>query len=914
MMTTHKKIKLCIHSYGLMLLRSYGLLALLLFFTTGLFAQTDFFYSPDGEKVVLKLKKDMALVKHRPETSIDTWLAQSNFTSSTIISNNLVIVSFDSMQMNLNNLKQNSNILDAVYALENAYGSKQIPTNVIIIKLKVGNLIEELFNSVGLIQYVEEVELFNIYENIYVATLNIPLGDVMLWSRSLFETGKCDFATPSFLRNLFSHDSKRNSSSADFLDNSFSRSNGGNSNPFFEYQWGLKNTGPSYFFPFAVADMDIRAEDAWKITKGIPDIKIAVLDERVQLDHPDLEENILRELVYDATQYPIPPPSPNFLDYRGTCWAGIIAAADNDIGIIGVAPKCKIVPVRIGNFSSSSSNKGIPFETWTDEYTLMKGIHYAWHDAKVDVIHCSWGWSDDYLGPVYYELQTAATQGRDGKGCVIVAPSGDNWLGPGYGLDAPARYPFVLGVGAIDLTGRLIIYSQCGTTIDFVAPGHEILSTFYDNEYYFLSAENYYYPLLGYESLYASAFVAGVAALVLSANPCLTSEEVKKVIALSCEQYDYKHFGNDDSFYFSYFQQHKYGKWNNEMGYGLVNANKSVKYALSLPETFDLSGNVVSISNPLNLSIKNNWVWNYGGYPYFDYYPFAAPDGTYNVKRHEVTTTVQFDNNYPLPPLVQGIANGFSDNPQNNGRCFMEVVNVMETDATVRTYVYEVINPGHIKWIPTHPDSVRFHIAVMRDNLHNELFLQNEVEPTTKNYTAITTIAAGKNVTPEKPIGDYVIRSGGSVGLHAGESITLADGFHAQAGSFFKTHIEPFFICDYKAPAPAKSGGNEPLYVISDYSVEKTGVDKVVRDYMKIYPNPSAGGVTIEYNLSLSELVEITLHDNSGKLVYKLRNRTPHEAGVYKITFSGVELPNGIYLCTLKTETGQKTEKLIIAK
>jgi len=72
--------------------------------------------------------------------------------------------------------------------------------------------------------------------------------------------------------------------------------------------------------------------------------------------------------------------------------------------------------------------------------------------------------------------------------------------------------------------------------------------------------------------------------------------------------------------------------------------------------------------------------------------------------------------------------------------------------------------------------------------------------------------------------------------------------------------------------------------------------------------------VTIEYNLNHSEIVEITLHDNFGKRVYKLQNRAAHDAGVYKIMLTGVDLPAGIYFCTLKTENTQKTEKLLIVR
>ena len=128
----------------------------------------------------------------------------------------------------------------------------------------------------------------------------------------------------------------------------------------------------------------------------------------------------------------------------------------------------------------------------------------------------------------------------------------------------------------------------------------------------------------------------------------------------------------------------------------------------------------------------------------------------------------------------------------------------------------------------------------------------------------------------------------------------------------------PIITCTYNAPD--RCGDNEQVYAIHDYSVDKSDYQDVkikAKDnefYLKLYPNPSNGNVTIEYNLTQSEEVEVTLHDNFGKPVYILKNKTPHEAGVYKITLSGVELPNGIYYCTLKTENSQKTEKWVMMR
>jgi hypothetical protein len=190
----------------------------------------------------------------------------------------------------------------------------------------------------------------------------------------------------------------------------------------------------------------------------------------------------------------------------------------------------------------------------------------------------------------------------------------------------------------------------------------------------------------------------------------------------------------------------------------------------------------------------------------------------------------------------------------------------------------------------------------------------------TQSYNVINEVTAGKEVTPDIPVGNYVIENGGKVSLHAGESIVLSDGFTASAGSHFYAYIEPFFTCTYSAPSIVRGDNNEQVPVIKDYSVEKsnfqnsenTTLEKEL--YLKLYPNPSTGNVTIEYSLNKSEMVEITLHDNFGKPVYILKNKTPHDSGVYKISLTGVELPAGIYYCTLKTDNTQRTEKLMMVR
>lgn len=89
---------------------------------------------------------------------------------------------------------------------------------------------------------------------------------------------------------------------------------------------------------------------------------------------------------------------------------------------------------------------------------------------------------------------------------------------------------------------------------------------------------------------------------------------------------------------------------------------------------------------------------------------------------------------------------------------------------------------------------------------------------------------------------------------------------------------------------------------------------KLVETVFKIYPNPSNGDATIEYTLDNSEFVDNYIHDNCGRPVYKLKNKSLHRAEKYQIKLTGVNLPFGIYYCILQTESEFKTTELIIVR
>lgn len=299
---------------------------------------------------------------------------------------------------------------------------------------------------------------------------------------------------------------------------------------------------------------------------------------------------------------------------------------------------------------------------------------------------------------------------------------------------------------------------------------------------------------------------------------------------------------------------------------------------------------------------------------------------TYIVKRHEIRATVNYP--YTQAPIIVGSVNGFSAANPNNGNYYMDIMSISETSATVRTWVYEVVSAisgQQLSWVPSTPSNVRFDFTIL-SAMETDIYLQNEIVSTgTYTHNAMNKIEAGYDVTTAVPNGNYVVEGDANVTLHAGNSITLKPGTIISPGTngSFHAYIDPFFTCTQYPMGMITNDNNYNGFpsVIKDYKVEREELFLATSDLrdisetsLTIYPNPSAGNVTIEYTIPKSDFVEITVHDNCGRPVYKLKNKTPHEIGTYQIKLSGVDLPSGVYYCVLETENTLQTQNLIITK
>jgi subtilisin family serine protease len=336
--------------------------------------------------------------------------------------------------------------------------------------------------------------------------------------------------------------------------------------PLFSKQWSLENTGQSLDDPVPgiVPDSDIDAPEAWTVTTGASSVIVAVVDDGVDYTHSDLAGSMVASSLWYDTVDDDADPLPSGNNSHGTAIAGIIAGTrDNSIGISGIAPGCKIMPIRIA--------LGAGGDIIAESAKTADGIGWAWQNGA-SIFNLSWGIGST---PIVLRdaIDAALTSGRSGKGCVVVAASG-NENGPVRNF--PATVPDVLTVGAsspaderkspTSVDGEAFWGSNYGGQLDCVAPGVKITTTDRSGTAGYTTTD-YTSRFNGTSS--AAPHAAGIAALVLSVNPNLTRNEVVSILGRSAER-----VGG-----YRYDESKDLGVWDEEMGYGRLNAFRSVAMA-----------------------------------------------------------------------------------------------------------------------------------------------------------------------------------------------------------------------------------------------------------------------------------------------------------------------------------------------
>ncbi len=238
----------------------------------------------------------------------------------------------------------------------------------------------------------------------------------------------------------------------------------------------------------------------WSDSKGLG-IKVAILDTGIDKDHEDLD-------VVDGRRFYLRSTGPAFDRLRdddqyndvhghGTHVAGTVAAVDNSIGVVGVAPDVDLYAVKVLTDTGGGSIS-----------TVVAGIEWA-VEQGIPIINMSLG------GSHHSTLQDACNAAYN-KGHLLVAAAGNDGKedGSGENVGYPAKYPSVIAVAASDRDDNRASFSSTGDTVELIAPGVKILSTVPDDGYSDMYDTNR--PWSG--TSMASPHVAGTAALVWAAS------------------------------------------------------------------------------------------------------------------------------------------------------------------------------------------------------------------------------------------------------------------------------------------------------------------------------------------------------------------------------------------------------------
>jgi subtilisin family serine protease len=282
--------------------------------------------------------------------------------------------------------------------------------------------------------------------------------------------------------------------------------------------------------------------EAWKITTGASEIVVAVLDDGVDVDHLNLKGNIWRNPDPEARDqigrdFFLPDDHPDHFnprpkrfqfpfdrtkgnDIHGTACAGLIVAGGFKEGSVGVAPGCRLLPVRI--FQGDAL---VPDERVAD------AIRYA--AIHADILSCSWagGVSLD----VQQALQDAGELGRGGRGSAIFCAAGND----GSEVAFPARDPNAIAVGAVTDLEQRADDSNFGPEIAVMAPSSGGAQAIFTTDVSIpgrgFNPDGLYTHRFGGTSA-AAALAAGTGALVLSVHPDLNREELKELLQSTADK------------------------------------------------------------------------------------------------------------------------------------------------------------------------------------------------------------------------------------------------------------------------------------------------------------------------------------------------------------------------------------------
>ena len=295
--------------------------------------------------------------------------------------------------------------------------------------------------------------------------------------------------------------------------------------PLFVSQWHLQNTGQTG----GTVGADANITGAWDTQTGAG-VVIGIVDDGVQLAHPDLAANVASGLSYDyVSNDSDPTPAANSGDDHGTAVAGVAAGVgNNSLGITGAAYEASIAGIRLLGFNQTAATESAALNHRTQSIHIYNN---SWGPVDFPVIAA--------MPPQVEAALSAGTRlGRGGLGSVYTWAGGNGRAGGDYSnYDQYASSRHVIAVGAITHDGRQSSYSESGSNLLVSAysssPGIVTTDLVGADGY---DATDYTSTFGGTSS--ATPLVSGVIALMLEANPNLSYRDVMDILARTAEHND----------------------------------------------------------------------------------------------------------------------------------------------------------------------------------------------------------------------------------------------------------------------------------------------------------------------------------------------------------------------------------------
>jgi len=415
-------------------------------------------------------------------------------------------------------------------------------------------------------------------------------------------------------------------------------------------------------------------------------IKIGVLDTGIDSKHTDLKvSGGVCVLQADCTM--------GYMDDNGhgTHVAGVIAAVNNDMGSVGVAPESELFAIKALDSTGSGTTT-----------TILSGIEWAMKN-NIEIVNMSITTKDNDLA-----LKTMIDRAYQ-SGVLIVGAAGNNGTSSGTKDNVlyPAKYTSVIAVGAINDKEQRVSTSATGKELELVAPGYNIYSTVPLNADIFDGSRDGYAYMTG--TSMAVPYVTGIIALYKEQFPFYTNQQIRDLLTMHAKDLGIE--GKDSQFGYGLVQMKDLGL-NMPDGNDVIPAVSNGSVTFTIEKSENVKKVEVQRSGQSEITTITDKTWmDYipsGNYQYTFYYTFEN-NSTYIIKRQvHVSAPSFYDLDYQqwfskhmIYLNVNGILKGFKDgglHPYQNitrGEALALVGRVKELDPTMRETVFKDVEPSY---------------------------------------------------------------------------------------------------------------------------------------------------------------------------------------------------------------------------